>query len=249
MARIRSIKPAFFTNDTLADLSFATRLLFIGLWTVSDREGRVNDRPRKLKAEILPFDKVNIDKLLAGLQEHGFIERYESGGERFIQIVNFLRHQFPNKNEPASHIPAPSPNPRGTIAEPSPQGGNMVNGLGKGMVIGEGKRARASTRPPQKGKPTAESTLSDQVFMQELKDRFTACDFDYELVKWQDHLATKPPKGNFKNSLRNWLTNACKWQEANDDSRPKKDALPAHQLDYLEQRFRAGKVQVAKEAT
>ena len=52
MARARNIKPGFFTNDELVELPFATRLLFIGLWTIADREGRMVDRPKKIKMEI-----------------------------------------------------------------------------------------------------------------------------------------------------------------------------------------------------
>jgi hypothetical protein len=77
--RTRSIRPGFFTNDTLGELQPVVRLLFAGLWTVADREGRVLDRPKKLKAELLAYDHVNVDKALDQLAAKGFIERYEGG--------------------------------------------------------------------------------------------------------------------------------------------------------------------------
>jgi len=46
MARTRSIKPAFFANEHLAELSAGTRLLFIGLWTIADKNGKLEDRPK-----------------------------------------------------------------------------------------------------------------------------------------------------------------------------------------------------------
>ena len=55
MARARNIKPGFFKNEFLADLPFETRLLFIGLWTLADREGRLEDRPRKIKMELFAY--------------------------------------------------------------------------------------------------------------------------------------------------------------------------------------------------
>lgn len=107
MARIRSIKPEFFLDDELAALNPLYRLLFIGLWTQADREGRLDDRPRKLKAAILPYDRVDIEKALDALVAAGFIERYETAGQAYIQVLTFLRHQCPNVKEPASTIPAP----------------------------------------------------------------------------------------------------------------------------------------------
>lgn len=107
MARSRNIKPGFFSNDDLADCQPLARLLFIGLWCVADREGRMEDRPRRIRAEILPYDGCDIDALLNELQEHGFILRYEVGGEKYIQVLNFTKHQNPHMKEAKSTIPAP----------------------------------------------------------------------------------------------------------------------------------------------
>ncbi len=107
MARARNIKPGFFTNDVLAECSALARILFQGLWCHADREGRLEDRPRKLKAEILPYDECNIEDLLSQLDYRGFIIRYSHGAERFIQVVNFCKHQNPHVKEQESTIPAP----------------------------------------------------------------------------------------------------------------------------------------------
>ena len=106
--RARNIKPGFFKNDTLAELDFAGRLLFIGLWGLADREGRLEDRPKKTKAEIFPYDDVNVDSFLGELAKRSFIIRYEVGGNRYIQIVNFDKHQNPHPRETPSTIPAPA---------------------------------------------------------------------------------------------------------------------------------------------
>lgn len=105
MARIRSIKPELFLNDELAALPPITRLLFIGLWTQADREGRMHDRPVRLKASLLPYDRANVDAMLDALADAGFIVRYQDGDERYIQVVNFERHQVPNIKERESEIP------------------------------------------------------------------------------------------------------------------------------------------------
>ena len=107
MARSRNIKPGFFTNDQLGELNPLARILFAGLWCHSDREGRLLDRPKKIKAEILPYDKLDCDELLNTLQASGFIIRYVVDGAKYIQCVNFDKHQNPHVKEQASTIPAP----------------------------------------------------------------------------------------------------------------------------------------------
>lgn len=108
MARARNIKPGFFINDDLAEIEPLGRLLFAGLWTVADREGRLEDKPKKIKASILPYDDCDIDKLLQDLHDSGFICRYTVDGQNYIQIINFLKHQNPHHKEIASIIPPPN---------------------------------------------------------------------------------------------------------------------------------------------
>jgi hypothetical protein len=108
MARIRTIKPDFFKNEQLAELPVITRLLFIGLWTQADSEGRLIDRPKRLKVELFPYDNCDVEKCLNELHNAGFILRYKVNANSsarilapeqpvtklaFIQINNFLKHQ------------------------------------------------------------------------------------------------------------------------------------------------------------
>lgn len=107
LARARNIKPRFFLNDDLAEVSPLGRLLFIALWTMADREGRLEDRSKRIKAEALPYDDCDVESLLSELAEREFILRYSRGDRRFIQIVTFAKHQNPHKHEPPSEIPGP----------------------------------------------------------------------------------------------------------------------------------------------
>ena len=123
MKRTRQINPGFFTNDELADITPLGRLLFAGLWVIADREGRLEDRPKKIKAEILPYDNCDVDDLLNQLQNAGFIKRYKVDIPRtdqgntmdtpkadvgIIQVVNFTKYQHPHRNESASTLPPPT---------------------------------------------------------------------------------------------------------------------------------------------
>lgn len=107
MARIRSIKPGFFTNDSLGEMAPLGRLLFAGLWTLADREGRLEERPKKIKAELLPYDDCDVVSLLDDLAKAGFIVSYSVKNKQYLQIVNFARHQCPNSKEAVSTIPPP----------------------------------------------------------------------------------------------------------------------------------------------
>ena len=106
MPRARLLKPGFFANEELAECSPMARLLFAGLWTLADREGRLEDRPKRIKAEIFPYETADCEALLNELDGKGFIVRYANNGQ-FIQVVSFKKHQHPHMREPASTIPEP----------------------------------------------------------------------------------------------------------------------------------------------
>lgn len=107
MARVRNLKPGFFTNEDLAECSCWARLCFAGLWTIADREGRLEDRPKRIKGQLFPMDTVDVDPLLDELQARSFILRYTHQGLGFIQIIAFHKHQNPHFREPSSVIPSP----------------------------------------------------------------------------------------------------------------------------------------------
>lgn len=106
MSRSRNIKPGFFKNEVLVELPFECRLLFIGLWTMADRAGRLEDRPTKIKMELFPADSVNTDASLQSLHDSGFILRYVVDGKRLIQIIAWDKHQNPHVKEAKSILPA-----------------------------------------------------------------------------------------------------------------------------------------------
>lgn len=116
--RARNLKPGFFKNEALAECTPLARLLFAGLWCLADREGRMEDRPKRIRAELLPYDDGSVDDMLTELHEAGFILRYATAGGRFIQVVNFGKHQNPHCKEQASTIPAPDMHGASTVQAP-----------------------------------------------------------------------------------------------------------------------------------
>jgi hypothetical protein len=106
--RARNLKPSLFRNEYLAVADPLYTVVFAGLWCMADREGRLEDRPAKIHLELNPgraFDTTTA--CLEWLEGNGFVERYEFAGIKYIQVVNFSKHQNPHCKEPASTIPAP----------------------------------------------------------------------------------------------------------------------------------------------
>ena len=99
MARARNIKPAFFTNDDLGELTPLERLAFIGMWTIADFKGCIEFKPKRLKVQILPYDECDFELIAINLDKSGFIKMYSVQGQRYLKIVNFEKHQNPHKNE------------------------------------------------------------------------------------------------------------------------------------------------------
>lgn len=127
--RARNLKPGFFTNEELVELPFEARLLFAGLWCMADREGRLQDRPKRVKIEIFPADDVDVDKCLVALATRKLILRYVIDGTQYIQIVNFHKHQHPHKTEKPSVIPAPLNNGALTVVAPLANGSRPAESL------------------------------------------------------------------------------------------------------------------------
>ena len=143
MSRIRYLKPGFFCDEDLADCSPWARLLFAGLWTIADREGRLEDRPRRIRAKVFPYDDVNTDELLRELaQKRGendpLIIRYCIEGKRYICIPGWTNHQKPHFREVASTIPEPEKhNLGGAKTRAQPCSAALLTGNGE-WVTGNG---------------------------------------------------------------------------------------------------------------
>lgn len=99
MARSRNIKPGFFVNEDLAEIDPLGRLLFIGLWTISDHKGDLEWRPKRIKAQLLPYDNCDIKELVNNLDKSRFVTYYSVSSKTYLHINNFSVHQHPHPNE------------------------------------------------------------------------------------------------------------------------------------------------------
>lgn len=153
MARIRTIKPEFFTSEDIVSLSPMARLLYIALWCEADREGRMLWKPQTFKLRYLPADNCDVSALCAELVEAGLVRLY---GDGLAYIPAFSDHQHINPRETPSSLPEPDASPRVRTRQPrdsDAQGGRE----GKGK---EGKEHASRTR---KTALPADFVISDRV--------------------------------------------------------------------------------------
>lgn len=221
--RIRTIKPSFFVDEELAEMPPLTRLLFIGLWALADRRGRLEDRPKRIKASVMPYDDHDIEESLERLAEAGFIIRYSSDTKRIIQVTNFEKHQrlTGKEAETESELPAfqcvnrgnngeaPGKHP-GSIGETTgKQLGNNGEAPGGPGREGKGKEgngvcgapAPALTKVP--GKP--ESIEEVRAYFVEIKSTHA------EASKFWDHFQSNGWKVGGKAPMRDWQAAARNW--------------------------------------
>lgn len=111
MARARNIKPAIFVNELLGTADIHCTVLFISLWCLADCEGKLEDRPLRIKTETFPYrDDVTqpvFNGYLTELERLGFIHRYSANGINVIKVVNFNKHQSPHHTEKPRGLPDP----------------------------------------------------------------------------------------------------------------------------------------------
>jgi hypothetical protein len=203
MARARNLKPGFFKNEDLAECTPWARLCFAGLWTLADREGRLEDRPKRIKGELFAFDSVEVDPLLVELETHKFILRYKAqDGRGLIQVIEFAKHQNPHHREPESDLPPPqSPGllPHATPPEPEANAGcneqkaSGEPGAGPGLDHPRSDLARGSSRadsgidesgtlipeekPPRKRAAPPPGVVDPGILVEAGFDRTTAAEF------------------------------------------------------------------------
>ncbi len=104
MARIRTIKPDFWTDESLTECSLSARLMFIGMWNFADDSGNIQRSAKQLKMKIFPADAIDCEPLVQELMTHGLLMEYSVSGEKFLNIKGFLKHQLINRPS-KSNIP------------------------------------------------------------------------------------------------------------------------------------------------
>lgn len=127
MARIRSIKPEFWTDEKVVAVSHSARLLFIGLWNFSDDSGNLENNPVQIKMRVLPADSCSVQPLLQELVSVGLLREYSVNGKNYLNIKGFKDHQVINKPS-KTRLPEP---PTTVVLPDGREGSGSGSGLGK----------------------------------------------------------------------------------------------------------------------
>lgn len=105
MARIRTIKPEFFTSEDIVCMTPLARLFYVALWCEADREGRLEWKPLTFKMRYLPGDQCDVSQVAQELIERGLVILYKADGRQYAEIPTFTEHQVINNRESDSSIP------------------------------------------------------------------------------------------------------------------------------------------------
>jgi hypothetical protein len=96
MPRARMIKPDFWNDEKLSSISLQARLVFIGLWNISDDYGVTKGNPVWIKNQLFPYGCAkteDVTKWLHELEDKKFIYYFKDSGESYYYIKTFNKHQ------------------------------------------------------------------------------------------------------------------------------------------------------------
>lgn len=100
--RNRMLNPEFWLDEELASIPFEARLLYQGLWGLcDDHHATFPNRPMWIKAQIFPYDDVDMEYCLSILEKQGKIIKFEVDEQEYFWIKNFQKYQYiKNKSKP-----------------------------------------------------------------------------------------------------------------------------------------------------
>lgn len=171
MARKRMVDPDIWTDAGFMEMSFGARLLFLGMISRADDEGRGNGSAKSLKAAIFPSDDVTtgrLDSFKKEVELHTRTKFYEINGQTYYQLDKWLSYQQIQHPKPSAIPPFNdhSMNSTGTFNEHSPQ---LINELTNQLTNGDSMNDPArigrpsAKRPPIRGAKRAGDILPPEI--------------------------------------------------------------------------------------
>lgn len=151
MARIRTIKPEFFTSEDIVSLTPLARVFYIALWCEADRAGRLDWKPGTLKMRYLPGDNCNFSDLADELTSAGLIVIYEVDGKRYAEIPTFNTHQVINNRESDSTRPSRNFDASSRVKAEGKEGKEGKGREGEGRVTDADAAEAAPTQTSKRG--------------------------------------------------------------------------------------------------
>lgn len=207
MPRQRIINPEFWLDEQIASCVFPARLLYIGIWNFSDDYGVIEDSVMKLKAQIFPYDDMDVAPHRLVLIDLGKLIPFEADGKAWLYIKNFLKYQrvekpskFRNPVPPTDILGVESGNP--TLPFTSEEKGSEVK-------RNKAKRSEENTRQKLSFKNLGElqEYIRTNTIYPELIEKYPDRDYEFQIKKmsnwWLETYGKYPDKP--MSALTNWL--------------------------------------------
>lgn len=159
MARIRTIKPEFWTSEQVVECSPTSRLLFIGIWNFCDDFGNHPSSVKQIKMEIFPGDDISIEeigKYIRELINNDLLIEYQGNDNKKYLHVTGWHHQkidkksqkYPKFDDHSTTIPQPFDDHSTTGSLRKGKEGEGKEGSGGGKEGSENSHADFETPPP-----------------------------------------------------------------------------------------------------
>lgn len=206
MARIRTIKPDFFTSEDIVSLSPLARLLYVAIWCEADKEGRLVWKPMTLKFRYFPGDACDISALCEEVLSAGLVVLY---GDGYARIPTFKAHQHINPRESASQLPGPD---APLTREPRVGARAARDDDAQGGREGKGKEEEGSRAAPSKNGTRLSEEWAVPIEWHQWAE-LERPDLHVQTVasQFRDYWIAKPGKDgrklNWSATWRNWVRN------------------------------------------
>jgi hypothetical protein len=194
------VKPDFWTDEKVVELSSWARLLFIGLWNFADDEGRMVLSPKRIKMQIFPADNLDISELFGELRRNSMITIYSVENIEYLQVNNFQKHQKIDKRTASKHPPCP-PNPAELPRIPP------TDSIKEGIKEGNGRET--TTASNEKISFSAqEGWKGINGYLAIWKEAYPAINIENALAQARAWLIANPnnKKKNYARFLTNWFS-------------------------------------------
>jgi len=223
MARVRTIKPEFWTDRRVGECSASARLLFIATLNFADDEGGLDRSAKQLKAQAFPYDNIDCEALVQELLSVGLLIEYEVSGNKYLHIKNFRKHQRIDKPQKAripvyehsENVPRTLPDPSTTIQRPKGREGNGIEGKKIGSREARAPRSPHATRLPADFALTPERRAVAEA---------EKADPDREFASFTDHWKSasgaKARKHDWDATWRNWCRRAADFKRPAVNGQP-----------------------------
>jgi len=229
MARVRTIKPEFWTDRRVGECSVNARLLFIATLNFADDEGGLDRSAKQLKAQAFPYDNIDCEPLVKELLSVGLLIEYEVSGNKYLHIKNFRKHQRIDKPQKAripvyehsENVPRMLPDPSTTIQRSKGREGKGIEGKKIGEEgSAEGRMARAPRSARATRLPEDFSLTPERRAIAEAEKADPEREFASFTDHWKAASGAKARKHDWDATWRNWYRRAADFKRPAVNGQP-----------------------------